>query len=248
MKKINNSPKRNAYIWAFLIPISIFIIFLPSVIGLDGFDGGYALSIGGVLLTLTAAITSVIYFRMAKVLDETIKEDNLLAYWAYSPEQWQAYLKKDYQEQKASKIILFLVVAAAAVIAGIVLFVMFRDNLGIIVLIVLSIILLAAVSAFLSVILSRPGRGNIKGEAYITSDAVYLNKRLHMWKGLGNQLEDVKFSDSKSLPLIRIKYSTINRGMRNIYTVRVPVPPGEKDTARLIAETIADEHLQNGLD
>ena len=82
------------------------------------------------------------------------------------------------------------------------------------------------------------------GEVYITLDGLYLNKQLHIWKGLGNSLEAIAFEEEyRAQPRIKVDYSSPARTGRNYYTARVPVPPGQEDVARKIVAEIATAHL-----
>jgi hypothetical protein len=81
------------------------------------------------------------------------------------------------------------------------------------------------------------------GEVIIALDGVYLNRQLHVWKGIGTKLEEIVF-ESETQPRIRVEYSAPNRGSRNFYTARIPVPPGQEEAAQKIVQDIAEAHLK----
>jgi len=242
-----NPPRRNGFIWSSIGLLGIFIIFLPGIIGLDGFDGGFALSAGGVFVAMMGIIAAVIYFRMGKILDNSLKPENVLAHWTYSLEQWKLYTEKDYKEDKAGKSGLFFLISAIAVVVGIIFWLIVRDDVLIILFIILGIIAVAGISAALSIFISHRKNMAGVGEAYITLNSLYLNNQLHIWQGIGNRLEKIFYEDSRKLPMIKLEYSAPNRGMRNYYTVRVPVPPGEENNAKTIVEQIKEAHPVKGM-
>ena len=76
--------------------VGLFVIFLPGIIGLDGFDGGFALSILGGFIAMIAIIAMVIYLQMAGILDRITKKENILVYWKYTPEEWKIYTEHEH--------------------------------------------------------------------------------------------------------------------------------------------------------
>ena len=144
-----NPPRRTAFICLGIAFIGIIIIFIPRIIGMDGFDGGYALSIGGGLIFLAGIIATVIYFKLAASFDRMKLKENILAHWTYSPEEWKNYTEREHKEDAAAKRSLFFMIAIISVIVGIILFAFIRKDALIIALIVLGIAI-AGLAAFFS--------------------------------------------------------------------------------------------------
>jgi hypothetical protein len=240
----NNPPRRTALVWTGVIVIGIFIIFLPGMIGLEGFRGGYALSFGGCFMAIIGLIAAIIYARIGLVLDSITKKEHILAYWTYTYEEWKSYTEEENKEDSQSKKLLFIIVAIISIIVGIIFYAIVRDDALIIVLITVGIIILVGLTALLSSLSSFRHIKRSPCEAIIAMDGVYLNHVLHIWKGIGNQLEEAVYElDKKSRPRVRFEYSSPSNEGRNTYTAQIPVPPGQEDLARKIVAEIKAVHL-----
>jgi hypothetical protein len=241
----NNPPRRTAVVWMGIAVLGIIIIFIPGMVGLDGFDGGYALSTGGLFVALTGLIAAFLYFRLAGNVDSIIRSENVLAHWTYSPEEWRQYTDEEHKEDAAAKRGLFMLIAVIAVIVGIIMAIAIGEDFFIIALIILGIIAVAGLAAFFSTIASYRYNRKHHGGVYITPDGVYFNRQMHIWKGMGNRLEGISLgNDGTGLVRLTIVYSALAAYKRNSYTIRIPVPPGQEETAKNIVKQIAGEHLQ----
>jgi hypothetical protein len=240
----HNPPRRSALIWGGMMVIGLFIIFLPGIIELEGFDGGYALSILGGFMGVVGLIAMLIYLQMAGILDRVTRPENVLAHWKYTPEEWSQYTQQEPQEESLGRRNLFLIIAIISIIVGAVFWLIVRDNALIIVLIILGIIAIAGITAWASGFASHRNNSQNPGEFYIALDGVYLNRQLHIWKGIGNQLGSIAFEvDSQGHPGILIEYSSPGRESRYFYNLRVPVPSGQEELARKLVADIAAAHL-----
>jgi hypothetical protein len=239
----NNPPRRTALIWTGIIIVGIIVIFIPGFTGMDGFNGGFALSVGGGFIAMMGIIAAVIYFRLASSLDRITRKENILAHWTYSPEEWRRYTEKEHKEDAAGRRGLFILIAVIAIIVGIIFYAIVRDNPLVIVLTVLGIIAIARLSAYFSTLANYRNNKKHLGETYMALDGVYLNRQIHIWKGIGNRLEEIAFDDKENSPRIIITYSSPGTHSRNTYTIRVPVPPEEAAAAQSIVEQITSAHL-----
>lgn len=247
MEVKQNPPRRTALVWMGIAVLGIIVIFLPGIIGMDGFDGGYAVSVGGVLIFLVGLIAGLLYFKLAKSVDSIIRSENVLAHWTYTPEQWRQYTEEEHKDNAAGKWGLFMLIAGIAVIIGIILAIIIGEDFLLIALIILGIIAVAGLAAFFSTIGSYRYNKKHHGEVYITPDGVYFNRQMHIWKGLGNSLEEIFFENERTaLSRLNITYSALAAYKRNYWTLRIPVPPGEEDNAQSIANRIGQTHLQSG--
>ncbi|MCX6001427.1 MAG: hypothetical protein NTY79_02660, partial [Chloroflexi bacterium] len=78
------------------------------------------------------------------------------------------------------------------------------------------------------------------GETYITENAIYINRQLHMWRGLGARLDSVNLTAGKSQRLLRFVYSAPTRTGMQEYQVNVPVPTGREGEAEKILKHFQD--------
>jgi amino acid transporter len=243
----HNPPRRSALIWTAIIVVGIFIVFFPNMIGMDGFNGGFALSCLGGFIAMIGIIAAIIYFNLAKSLDRITQKENVLAHWNYSAHEWQKYTEVEHQEDSSMRKNLFLMITAISVVVGFLFWVVVRENPGIIFLLVLGIIAITGFTAWITGLTNYRNNKRNLGEVFIALDGAYLNHQVHIWKGLGNKLEEIAFeSQYREQPRIRIEYSSPSRGGRNSYTARIPVPPGQEDLAQMIVDKITAAHLKAG--
>jgi hypothetical protein len=228
-----NPARITSNVWWVITAVSILIIFLPGVIGLKGFDGGFAVSFVGFFLVIIGLIVAIIYMRRASTLDNIFKGTDLLAHWTYPQEQWLEYAQQEYKREKASKTTLFWVIAVISVLVGLGFF-LFDHKAGLAVLLgMLALIAIIALAAWFTTWYNY--RQNLKylGETYITPNAVYLNRQLHIWKSLGSWLESVEIKDTTN-PYLEFKYMALTRTVVQEYNVNVPIPRGKEQEAREI--------------
>jgi MFS family permease len=240
----DNPLRRTATIWGIITALAVFAIFAPHIFGMDGFSGGFAISTLSFFVAITGIIVVVIYLKRAKVLDRILQGENLLAHWTYSPDEWSQYAEKEFHTERKEKWTLFYIVAGFALFFGI-LFFIFDHKAGLWVLILmLALTALIAFVAWFTAWYNYRQNKKYLGEAYITSDAAYLNKQLHTWRGLCAKLESVILAEEKSQQLLAFTYSAPTRTGRQDYTARVPVPRGKEKAAEMLAERFNAE-LEN---
>jgi len=233
-----NPTRRTAIIWGVVTALAIFAIFAPHIFGMDYLNGGFAISALSFIIAITGIIVTVIYARRARLLDRILDGENLLAHWTYSLEEWNQYADKEFQTEKKEKRMLFYMVAGIALFFGVLFFLFDREG-GLWVLIsMLGLIGLIAFVAWFAAWYNYSQNKKYLGEAYITRDAVYLNRQLHTWRGLGSRLESVVLAEKESRPLLAFTYSAPSRIGRQEYTVRVPVPEGQEKAAEKLAEKL----------
>jgi hypothetical protein len=215
---------------------------------MDEWDWDFAISALSFFLALTGIIATIIYAKRASQLEGMFKGDNLLAHWTYTQDEWRQYTETEYQTQKKRNWSLFYKVAGIALFFGIVFFVFdlgivffVFDRQGGLWVLVSMLAPIAFIALFPFVAWFAPWynyRQNKKylGEAYIVPDAVYLNRQFHTWKGLGAKLESVILVEQKSQQVLAFTYSIPTRIGRREWTVRVPVPKEQRESAEKLAE------------
>ena len=246
MTKISNPQRRTALACTGIIVLGIVMIFLPGVIGMDGFNGGLALSFFGGFVVIVGIISVIVFARQARLFNTILQKENILVHWTYSPEEWQKYTEEEHKEDKTDKRRLFLLVAAISVVVGIILWAIYPHDALLDVCIILGIIAVIGLTAYLSVLLPYRWNKQHLGEAYIAKDGAYLNGRLHIWRGLSTRLLRATYEEGNhSLPRINIEYSSQNLATRNYYKARIPVPQGQEEAALAIVVNIQASHLKN---
>ena len=239
----NNPPRKTAVISLFISLIAGVMFFAPGFLGIDGFDGGFAISFVSLLVVIVSIIVALFYFNLAGRLDRILRGEGVLAHWTYSPEYWREYAQKEYAEEKSEKKGIFVVVFGFALFFGF-LFWLLDAEAGFFVF--LTMIGLIALVAFVWRFSSWYNyRQNVNGvrEAFITKDAIYMNKKLYAWRTVFTSFDDVTLRDNRSLPLLVFKYTVTNiRTGPQTYTTRVPIPPGEEETAKEIMKQINEQN------
>jgi len=234
----DNPPLQTIVAWVIITALAVFGIFAPSLFGMDGFKGGYAISFVSFFMVICGIIVIVIYSGRARAVSRILKADNVLAHWTYDPAEWNEYAEKQYVEEKKEKSVLFYVISAFALFFGIVFFLIDNEN-GLWVLVLM--LLLIGVIAFTAWFTAWYNhRQNLKylGETYITADSIYINRQLHTWRGLGAKLESVDLDKHKAHAMLTMVYSAPTRTGFENYTVRIPVPQGKEAEAEQIYQKL----------
>lgn len=239
----SNPPKRTAVASFVVALFAAVLIFVPESVGIDGFEGGFAMSFACLAIALTAAIVGVMYLGWAGKLDKILRGEGILAHWTYTSEYWAEYTQKEYEEDKSEKKGLFLLVSGFALFFGILFWVLDPEAGFTVFLMMLGLIGLVAFAWRFSV--WHNYRQNIGGgvkEAYITKDAVYMNRKLYTWRTVLTSFDEVTQQDNQGLALLIFKYTTYNRTGPQTYTTRVPIPPGQEETAKNIIQQINNQN------
>ena len=227
-----------------IIILGIVMIFLPGIIGMDGFNGGFALAFFGVFVIIVGIISLFFFNRFARLSGSILKKENIIAHWTYSPGEWQQYIEEEHSEDKTDKRHLFIMVAVISVVVGIVMLIIYPGDPLLIFYIIFGIIAVIGLTAYLSIVAVYSGNKKQAGDVYIARDGASLSGRLHIWRGLGTRLMGARYEEGKhSLPRIIVQYSPANLA-RNYYTARIPVPRGQEETAQSIVAQIQGSQLK----
>jgi len=236
----DNPPRRTLNVWIAISILGIFAIFAPTIFGMDGFNGGFAISTISFMLVVTGIIVIIIYSGRARTLDKIFNGDNLLAHWTYSPDELSSYADKEYKEEKSGKKALFFIIAGFALFFGVVFMIMDPES-GIFVMgVMLALIAIIALTAWFTSWYNYRENKKYLGETYITEDAVYINRQLHTWRGLGARLDSVDLNQGGSPLLLKFIYSAPTRTGMQEYTARIPVPKGQEEAAEKIFKHFKD--------
>ncbi len=232
----DNPQRRTVAIWGIITAVALFAIFAPHIFGMDELNGGFAISTLSFFVAIIGIIVVIIYARRAKALDRLFNVENLLAHWTYTPQEWKQYTEQEFQMERKEKWSLFYVVAGIALFLGIAFFIFDREAGLWVFIAMLGLIALIAFVAWFAAWNNYRQSKKCLGEAYISRDAVYLNRQYHTWKGLGARLESMVLAEHKGQQLLAFTYSMPTRTGMQMNTVRVPVPRGQEKAAELIAE------------
>lgn len=216
------------------------MIFIPETIGLDGFEGGFAISFISLVIAITSAIVGVMFYGWAAKVSRIQRGEGILAHWVYTSEFWACYSEKEYQEEKSEKKGLFLIVTAFALFFGILFWVLDEEAGFFVFLVMLGLIGLCLFAwQFSAWNTYRSNRADGLKEVFITDEAVFMNSKLVTWKTAFTRLDEVEFDYKRRVPVLVFRYTQWSgRAGPQSYTTRVPVPVGEEPTASYIVEQL----------
>jgi len=220
--KPKNRQRQTAFVFIALFAVSVISIFIPSINGMDGMNGGFALSFIAIFLSITFLITSVVFFVMAKKFDIAITDENLILHWVYEKSDWMKFAEKEFVVQKKEKRLLFILIIAISFAVLVIFSIIVRDSWRIMIIVFFG---LSALLAFVAFIVPKIQYRNFKKtipEAYIAHGCAYLTGEFHCWSMLGAALEDVELDDKNMQ--IRITYSYPTRYSRSQTSIRIPLP------------------------
>lgn len=216
------------------------MIFVPGAVGIDGFDGGFAISFASILIAVTGVAVGVMFLGSASKLDRLLRGEGVLAHWVYTPQLWVEFTGKEYIEEKSEKKGLFLVIAAFALFFGFLFWILDTEAGFYVFLVMLGLILLCFMAWQLSAWsnLRQNSRSGAK-EVYITKDAVYLNSKFITWTGWFSHFNSATLEQRRGMTILVFRYTIYTgRAGPQPYTTRVPVPVGQEQTAQWVMEQI----------
>jgi len=233
MKTTTPNPQRRVVRWALVAAgIGLFLMIGPMGLGwIDGFEGGFALAMAGLLVLIGGIATAIVFQMMARRYDQIVSDLEPLARWTYSDAEWRAYTEAEHETDTRGRWRLVAIVAAFALFFGVA-FVLFDREAGPYVL--LALIGVTGIVSLAACLTSRQNyRRNVlrQGETLICSEGLILNGQLHAWNIIGSMLDRVDYVEG-TVPLVEFEYSAVSRTGRNSCTVRVPVPASEREHAR----------------
>jgi MFS family permease len=236
---LNTNPPKRTAVASFVVALfTAGMIFIPELAGIDGFEGGFAISFVSFFIALVAAVVGVMYLGFANKVDKILRGEGVLAHWTYTSDYWLDYTEKEYKEEKSEKKGLFLIVTGFALFFGIMFWVLDPEAGFIVFLFMLALIGIVAFAWQFSA--WHNYRQNIRGvkEAYITRNAVYINRKLYTWDTVFTSFDEVSQKGNQGLSLLVFRFTSATRTGPQTYTIRVPIPPGQEEAAKKIMEEI----------
>jgi hypothetical protein len=226
---ISNTQRRIVNQWYIITLVFLIAIFLPSQIGIDGEDGGFAISFFAGFMVMVGIIIIFVYRSRAKQLDKILSGENRIALWKYSPEEWIRFVEADHEADKKLKRNLFYTIAVISIIVGILLTAVNKEPIFMV--IIAGIILIVAIPALWAPQYRFNKLKNSEAEVLISEKGLIIGKIFHLWLGLGASLDSVSLSIDTDPVIIIFHYSMPTRTGRQVEEARVPVPWGKYDEA-----------------
>lgn len=249
-REYNNSQRTVAIFWFILIFVFLFVILSVFIFEIDIYHGGGAMIFVGFFLFVISIILFLIYLKRARQFDKVYQNiptdddikntQTLNIKWTYDKAYWDNFASLHQREKLDSNKSMFIFVAVMIIIVFGIFMIADPEAAPAMGYIGLGLLILLFVVSRLTPKLSAERLKNSKPECIITNSALILGKQYHNWMTLGNKLESVKFiKDNK--PRLEIIYSYPVRYGRQNYTILVPVPSDQFDTAEKVAEILTKE-------
>lgn len=229
---MKNSNRKIATISWLMCALFLAGVFVPGLLGMDGFDGGFALSAFFIFVAIMFGSAGFVYGKLAQAQDRIFADSNLLASWQIPGSEWQDYAVKEYKRDKQEKRMLFLMVAGWSVFFGILFPILDHENGYWVSIIMAGLIVLIGFVALLSV--SSVHRSNLKsgGKVFISAYGAFFGGRMYAWGMVGGMLQEA---------LLREEYLEVTfLGGKTSYTIRIPVPADQKEKALDVTRKLED--------
>ncbi|MBK6935671.1 MAG: zinc-ribbon domain-containing protein [Chitinophagaceae bacterium] len=231
----HRNPQRNiARGWMVMTLVFIFLLFMPSLAGIDGMNGGYAISFVSFFMVIMSIIIVFIYRSRAKQLDSILSGSGVVAVWKYQGYEWQEFARADFEEEKKAKKFLFILVSVIAIVIGIILWAVMKDIL--VFYITLGIIPVVALPAWLAPRMRFNKLMKSEPEAIIAENGVIVGRMFHLWVKMGARLDSVDLLTEEPPPILAFHYSMPTRSGRQEEVARVLVPAGKIEEAEKVVE------------
>jgi len=241
---VKNSQWQIVRLWVILLLTFVFLIFLPSLIGLDGMDGGFAIGFVSFFMGIVSLVVIFIYTSRARQLDSILSGEGRLAVWHYQPDEWKRFVERDFAEQKIVNRSIFYLIAGISIVVGILLTIVYQDIL--MAEIILGLIAFLAIIAFITPYFRLNKLRKSTQLVIISEKGAVIGKMVHLWEKLGASLDKVSWNDQNpGTVMIEFTYSMPSRNGRDQQVARVPVPEGKKAEARQVFDHFAEINKGN---
>ena len=231
--------KKTAKISLVVSIISFIGIFIPELVGIDGFNGGFAISTFCIFIFISGVVTSLVFWRMSVKEDKIISGTNLIAHWTYSKEEWKKFTEVEFKTDKSYKNMLFYIILFFALFFGIIFYIFDPENGIYVFYVMIGLIVLMFFVAKYSIWSAHKSNLKSLGEVYISPDGVIVNGLFHAWNMIGAKLEDINYDEKSNPKFLEFEYSTIARYGRQSNYVRIPVPKSEEKNVDEIIKKIS---------
>ena len=224
-----------ALIWFGIGLAGLMAAFAPAVIEMDMMNGGYALIMLGLFVTMFGLIGGIMYANRARTLDRIFSGDRVLVWWRYAPDEWRKFAVTEFQIAKSEKVPLYILTVVISLIIGGIFFIADPKAGGIV---FLGLMGLMAFIGLLVLVLPRLRYAKNQetiGETIISMDGVYINGDFHSWNFFSASVDSVRVLDADPL-LLEFTYSFVTRTGRQEENVRVPIPRGQEAVAGRVVE------------
>jgi hypothetical protein len=227
------------------------LLAMPHIYGIWGADVGFAASFVGLLLLLTGVLSALLFVGAVRALDRLLSGRDRVVRWVYPQADWLAFVAADLnRQQRMSWRLLTLIGVIMVVVGGGVALSVEEEEAALAVVAVLAavFVLLAVVAVVVPWLGARRLRCG-PFEVHVGPKALYRGGQSHVWGGLLGRFEGARVETDGDRPLLLVRYSFIQlvggrtlSFYRRYETVPLPIPAGQENEARRVADTLNEGH------
>ncbi len=209
----------------------------PFITGGDIAEWGGASLTGGVIMSVTAFITFLMFNGRAKVMSRIFSGDNVLVRWQYSEAFWEENIQNEMKDSGTMKI-MGAVLGGIFAVTGAGFFIADPDDNGLTALIMLGLGGFFLILGFVSAAVDRRRLRRSPPEAVIARDGVFYQGALYIW----NQpsiayLEGVSVNPADPSRLLIVVAQLAGRyAQYQQHFINIPIPPGQEQIANDVAD------------
>jgi hypothetical protein len=206
---------------------------------IDGFSGGYAIAFISFFLAISAVCVAALFLHRARIMDGILNSTEVLAHWTYSAEEAEQSARREYEDYQERNRAMFLVIGGMLVLAALVMMIFAGDD-GLI-----TGAFLLAVAALLFFVSRVAPRIALKyalsspKEAYIADNGIIYEGAIYPFHSFLMRMDEAKFQETdgkRPSVLVFLFTQSVGLYIRSPFSIEIPVPRGEEDKARSIAE------------
>lgn len=205
----------------------------------DGFSGGYAVAFVSFFLAVSAVAVAILFFHRARIMDGILSSTHLLAHWTYSAEEAEQSARREYADYQERNNAMFLIVGGMLAFAALIMMA-FAGEAGRI-----TGAFLLAVMALLFVVSRIAPRIELKyalsspKEALIADNGIVYEGTVYPFQTFLMRMDGAEFLEKEGKRPAMLVFSftqSVGLYIRSSFNIEIPVPQGEEDKARRIAE------------
>ncbi len=217
------------------------VLFFTAQDIIDCMEGGCAIMFVSIFLALTSFAVAILFFTRARLMDDVLSGKNVLAHWTYPEEETRKNAEREYASYRENNMGLLLIVSIFMLIA-MAFMAIFMGEAGLMTAAVLLVVLLiCAVVAVAAPWLVFRRALRAAREAYISDRGVIYEGSVYPFRSFLVWMTRVSFVDETpkhpSL-LVFSFFQIVGYSLFRTDDICIPVPRGEEDTARRIAEML----------
>lgn len=230
-----------------LIVFGLLLMFVPGLAGLEGFDGGYALAVLGLVVLIAGVVTVAFLLPRALAVNRLLAGEGVLAHWVFDEPQRERQVQRDVRAQLTqNKSLLFVMLGWWLLWVAVFTVIGFMEGNGEDMPLFLAImagvgVLVVAAALGMPYLRARSAR-RAASEAYIGRHSLLMNGGYHSWQPPWAAMDGVALRQDVADARLefRLRALTGPGWLHWVpYTVEVPVPPNGTAEAEQIVEELS---------